>query len=330
MQRVGLIGIGPAARHHAAAVEAVGAKVLVACALRTDSPNWSSLAAIAPEMRQLPDPQAVLDDPRIEAVVACLPWDVMPDWLERLAASPKAVLIEKPIGLAAAATRDVLARRVRHGGLKIVGYNRRFYEPVARLRERLSQGGLKAVEIVISEDIPSQIARHGEAIVEHLLAFSSAHALDLALHLLGPLRPVALTAQRGTGDAGEFTSFNGLLETDTDIPVTLALNANDPSPAGIRCRFDDATAWHLSPLEVLSVYRGTDVEPPSPEFNVRRYTPKLVEQILASATLKPGYAGQMEAFLSGRPGPAASPEDGLRVLELIEALHAAARPAAAG
>ncbi len=39
MQRVGLIGIGAAARHHAAAVKAVGAKVLVACARRTDSPN---------------------------------------------------------------------------------------------------------------------------------------------------------------------------------------------------------------------------------------------------------------------------------------------------
>ncbi|MHA1538360.1 MAG: Gfo/Idh/MocA family oxidoreductase [Alphaproteobacteria bacterium] len=325
MKRVGLIGIGAAARHHAAAVEAAGAKVLAACARRADSPNWASLAAVAPEMRRLPGPQEVLDDPQIEVVVACLPWDVMPDWLERLTASPKPVLIEKPIGLTASATRDVLARRVGRRGLKMVGYNRRFYAPVARLRQRLSQGGLKAAEIVICEDIPSQIARHGEAIVENLLAFSSAHALDLALHLLGSVRPVAVTGQRGEREAGEFTSFNGLLETETKIPVALALNANDPSPAGIRCRFDDGTAWHLSPLEVLSVYRGTDVEPPTPDFNVRRYTPKRVERILATANLKPGFGEQMKAFLSGRPGPAATLEDGLRVLELIEALHAAAR-----
>ena len=41
----------------------------------------------------------MLEDPEIDAVIACLPWNVTETWLPDLLASPKPVLLEKPIAL---------------------------------------------------------------------------------------------------------------------------------------------------------------------------------------------------------------------------------------
>jgi len=325
ISKLGFLGAGTVARHHAIAARELGAEVVAACAKRPQSPNWERFLDAAPDARRLSSPEDVLEDAQVEAVIACLSWDVMPDWTARLLACPKPVLLEKPIALAAEAAQAAVAAPDARLENKLIGYNRRFYEPVARLRWRLGKGGLKAVDAVISEPIENHVERLGDEIVAHLIPFSSAHTLDLILHLFGPLAVVRIAAHPEHGAAAPFVSYNGLLETAAGVPVSLALNAYDPSPAGVRCRFDDGTTWHLSPLEVLMVYQGTEVRQPTPEYNIRRYTPKVVNQYMVDTAMKPGFAAQMAAFLSGSYGPGATPEEAVAVLDLIEAIHDAAR-----
>ena len=111
----------------------------------------------------------------------------------------------------------------------------------------------------------------------------------------------------------------GLMERG--VPVWLALNDNDPSPAGLRFRFLDHTTWVLAPLETLSVYQGVEVAEPATGDQVRRYLPRKIMEQRADATLKPGFVRQMTAFVTGNHGPAATLDDARRVLETIKEIR---------
>jgi predicted dehydrogenase len=271
------------------------------------------------------DGEALIADDATDAVVACLPWNVMPQWVLRLMGAPKPVLMEKPIGFDVDETRTQAETAAATLGNKLVGYNRRFYESVALLRGRAKKGGLKSVRVVIAESIESQIERHGRDIIAHLVSFCSAHTLDLLLHVLGPLRPVALASFPEKGEAAPFVSLNGMLATQENVPMMLSLNADDPVNTGIRCLFDDGTAWELSPLETLTIYKGLDVQPPTAQKNIRRYSPQVEARHEVDASFKPGCYAQMAAFLSGEYGPGATVGDAVAVLDLIATLDGAAR-----
>lgn len=313
------------AQSHAAAAVELGAEITTVCTARETSPNREAFQKIAPHARYSTDGEALLEDAGVDGVVACLPWNVMPRWAERLAQTPKPVLMEKPIGFSSDGARALVASAGKAAANKLVGYNRRFYETVVRLRERVGKGGLKAIHVVISESVESQIERHGRDIVPALVVFSSAHTLDLLQHLFGPVKPVALAPHREKGKAAPFVSFNGLLATAGGIPIMFSLNADDPISMGVRCLFDDGKAWNLSPLETLTVYEGFDVQPPTPERNIRGYVPRVEARYNVDTSLKPGCRGQMAAFLSGDFGPGATMNDAVAVLDLIDSLEISAR-----
>jgi predicted dehydrogenase len=325
VKRLGFLGAGPMARAHGAVALALGAEIVAVCTAREDSPNRDEFRKIAPQARHMTDGEALLADDAVDGVVACLPWDVMPQWAARLMKTPRPVLMEKPIGFDADEARTQAEAASASLGDKLVGYNRRFYETVALLRGRVTQGGLKAVRVVISESLESQIERHGRDIIPHLVSFCSAHTLDLMLHIFGPLRPVALASFPEKGEAAPFVSLNGMLATQDGVAVTLALNADDPVNTGLRCLFDDGTAWELSPLETLTIYKGLDVQPPTSQGNIRRYSPQVEARHEVDTSFKPGCHAQMAAFLSGEYGPGATVEDALAVLDLIASLDATAK-----
>ena len=320
-QRIAVLGAGAVACHHAAAALALGHKVVAGSTRSPDSPRWGRFQEVAPEARYVAEGADLLDDPEIDAVIACLPWNVMPDWLEALLRCERPVLLEKPIALDSASLDRRLAAVGRPPARKQVGFNRRYYAPVRRLAARLAEGGLRAAQVTISEDIGAHSRKHGPALIPHLLAFASCHLLDLCLHLLGPLRVVRLQAHRERGLSEPFTSYNGLLETAEGLPVSMALNASDPAPIGIRCLFDDHSSWLLSPIELLTIFDRYEVVPESQDRAVRSYRPHQLEQVQAEARLKPGFVEQMRAFLSGTPGPGASLDDAATLMHFIDAIE---------
>ena len=261
----------------------------------------------------------------IDAIILCLPWQTQVDWLDWALAAPKPVLIEKPVALCAASLNAALKRHRDNIGDKLVGYNRRFYATVARLSERLERGGLRSADITISEETTRLVDRHGPEILPYAMENSSCHLLDLSLHLLGPLTVRHMSRYNGYHDGVAFNSYNGLLETPTAVPVAFFNNANDPSRVGIRCRFDDGTAWCLWPSEILTVYRGYDVIERSAACQVRRYTPHKDVQIVEDTSYRPGFVAQMRAFLSATPGPGCNMHEALAVLKLIAQIKRHAR-----
>lgn len=325
LTRIGILGCGKVARHHAAALGAAGATVVAGSTRHADSPNWGAFREVAPSARFVPDGGALLADNEIEGLVVSLPWHEIPNWTARLLACPKPMLIEKPLALDAGTLEGALAAAPANGN-KIVGYNRRFYATVERLRSRLAAGGLKAVYATFSEDMARHVEGHGPDVLAHLLPFAS-HGLDLLQHLLGSLAVARVYRYAERGYPAPLMSFNGVLETAGGLPVFVAINADDPVQAGLRFLFDDHTSWVLSPLERLTAFRGYAIAPEAPGSAIRRYTPRVIEQLDEPAELKPGFLAQARAFVSGEYGPAARPAESVELLRLIAALAKAASPA---
>ena len=323
LNRIGILGCGKVARHHAKAFAAAGATIVAGSTRRADSLNWRAFCDAVPGVRFVAEGAALLTDNEIEGLVVCLPWHEMPNWTARLLACSKPMLIEKTLALDVSLLETALAVAPANEN-KIVGFNRRFYVTVERVRARLVQGGLKAVYATISEDIARHVENQGPPVLAHLLSYASSHSLDLLLHLLGPLEVASIYGYAERGYPVPVSSFNGVLETAEGRPVFVAINADDPVPAGLRFLFDDHTSWVLAPLERLEVFRGYEIAPVAPGSMIRRYAPRLIERVDEPAELKPGFLTQAHAFLSGRYEQAARPQDSVTLLRLIAALQSRA------
>jgi predicted dehydrogenase len=318
--RIGFIGAGAVALEHARAAKSLGHQIVMATCRSRASPRWQAFSAANPECQFVSSLEILADD--VDVIIACPSWDEIPRRLDAYLSLPRRCLIEKPIALDAAVLSRAIGDLRGRPNLpaKAVGMNRRFYEPVVALRGRLVEGGLKSVEVTISEDVAGLVRLHGPSILPHVLTYSSCHVLDLALFLFGPLSVQRLRRTRSDHDGQPFMSVNGLLETAAGVPVFLAINDGDPSPVGIRCRFDDKTCWHLSPIERLVVYEGFEVIPADEIHRIRRFVPMQREMLMVSSAFKPGFLAQMAAFAAGGGDVLARPEDSLILLELIEQL----------
>jgi hypothetical protein len=104
-------------------------------------------------------------------------------------------------------------------------------------------------------------------------------------------------------------------------PIVLALQNNDPMKAGISALFNDGTAYHLSPLEFLTVYDGVDMAEATPDMPIRRYVSRETSRTIASTTFKPGIYAQMKAWLEDDWSTLARPTDAFLALELLSELR---------
>ena len=328
--RLGFIGIGDIACHHAKAARAAGASIVACCASRgMQSPNLSKFLNVANGLpggvldqlmvtNKITD---VLDWPAVDGVVVAPSWQAIPPMLPTLLRSGKPLLVEKPVALRADDLQVAVGHlpmasdsfmAVRH--LR-VGFNRRFYEPVQALRARLARGGLRYARVVISEHLEHHMKTTGAAVLPWLLQFTSIHTFDLVGYLFGELR-----VEAGWHDIGnpDFMCFNGLLAGTT--PLMFHVNADAAEPAGIWCHFNDGSVWALSPLETLRVYQGIDIEQATLDRPYRQFTPKEMLRVDVDRSHKPGFMCQMRSFLNGHTDTSAGLVDAWNALRLIEGL----------
>lgn len=321
-KRVGFLGVGNITLDHIATVIKLGHQVAAGCATSQDTSQWNKFKNLAPQSIFVPDPTSLLQSPNIDAVVSCLPWNITQTYLPKLLETQKPVLIEKPVALTTTILQDALNNPNSNPENKLVGLNRRFYTTVDTLKRRVSQGGVKSVEIVISETVERLSNIYGPEIIPYIPVYNSCHILDTAVHIFGKLNPIHIYGHEDTSYATSYRSLTGLLETRSRKPVFLVATAENPVPSGIRVLFDDRTTWHLSPMERLIAYRGYRTIEPSERSNIRQYVPESFLEITEDSTLKPGFLGQMRSFLEGHKRHiSATLTQSLDLLRLIDSLY---------
>lgn len=94
---------------------------------------------------------AVLDDPRIDAVVLATPNSLHAAQVMRAAQAGKHIFVEKPFALDRASARAALAAVKKAGVVLGVGFNRRFHPSVREIKRRIDAGEFGAVASIINE-----------------------------------------------------------------------------------------------------------------------------------------------------------------------------------
>lgn len=186
MVKLGLLGAGRIGKLHAENIgrllppESLGA-VYDAMAARAQA-----LAGSMGGVKLVPTPEALIDDPEIDALLVCAPTDTHEALIERAIDRRKAVFCEKPLTGAPAASQRLSQRADAAGVLLQVGFNRRFDPSFQAVREAVSSGALGEVRMlrITSRDPepppPEIAARSGGIFMDMAI-----HDFDMARFLTG-------------------------------------------------------------------------------------------------------------------------------------------------
>ncbi|HET6468357.1 MAG TPA: Gfo/Idh/MocA family oxidoreductase [Geminicoccaceae bacterium] len=198
---IAVIGLGMAVTPHAKSLVDLTDRVEVRAAVSRSEARRKAFAERFP-FPTTGDLDAVLSDPRVEAVLLLTPPNARVEIVERLAAAGKHVLMEKPVERTTAGALEIAEACRRAGITAGVVFQHRFREGSERLRRLLAEGALGEVAVVqltvpwwrpqsyYDEPGRGTLARVGGGV----LISQAIHPLDLMLSLAGPVAEVASVA----------------------------------------------------------------------------------------------------------------------------------------
>lgn len=295
--RVAFIGCGGICDYHAAAMKAAGLEITAVCS-RPGSRTPYDFAARHGIPRVLDGPDRLLEARELwDALVIAVPPEATLPLLRRAVAMGVPVLVEKPAARTAAGLKPFTGQELP----VIVGYNRRFYPPVRRLRELVGGSREPFVgHLVIAEPVEEPEGDRGfdaaQAFARRVRA-NGVHALDLLRFVMGPLQiawaqPVQGADGRPTGIAAS------LFAPDSGSRITVSATWNAPANVSLSLMRPGLRAV-LEPLEELRLYRSLERIEPTAELPLRRYVPRLGEKVVldeVDLTHKPGFYRQARAL----------------------------------
>lgn len=316
--RVGLVGAGDAAAHHAralAALDRAGTLAFAAVHARDPARGARFLRSLGLDV-----PLLSLDEllERSDAVVLATPDGVHVEGVLRAASAGRHVLVEKPLACARAegeAARDACARAGVH---LAVAHHLRFHAghraSVMRLEELVGTPRHLSLHWTWPDPAVDGWRARGEGAVSWALSALGVHLVDLALWLVGPLRLVAAVDERaGPVDVAVAALLQGLGAT-----VHLSTSVRYRSSPRVVVSGDRGELEWLGTLGA----RGTG--------EVLHRTGRSVEPLRFEP--EDPYAAQLRAFAAWctgeRPWVGAPLDDVLAGLSLVDELRARCPPGA--
>ncbi len=275
------------------------------------------------------DVHAVLDDPRIHAVLIASPNPFHAPQTIRAASAAKHVLVEKPMALSVADGLRMIQACEEAGVVLMVGHHHRFRRNPLAVKLLLDRGTIGAVDMVaMVQNEPDSTTWLTKPENGGYLLGSGIHGLDLLRWWLGPVTRVAALEGRYRGEQVENGSFL-LLDfasgahasfQDSVIPGTV------PPPGSGVVRFDATLTGRTGVIAAdmygevrLSTSTGWEAQTALPQFS-SHYALLRME----------AYASQAREFIAAvveRRAPRFSAREALESMAVVEAAH---RAAAAG
>jgi predicted dehydrogenase len=346
--RVGLVGCGKVGTIHAAALRSLPeAEFVAAC---DAAPDRAAAFAAKYGVRPFADAEAMLRDGGVEAVIVGTPHPLHATAVIRAAEKGVHALVEKPMAASLADCDAMLAAAKKSGVTLGVISQRRFYEPVVRMKEAIAAGKLGTPALGVFIQYSWRDAAYyrsdpwrGKWDTEGggVLVNQSPHQLDILLWLMGPAAEVS----------GQWANVNhpGVEVDDTAVASIRFHNGGLGSIAtSVAQKPGIYTKVHIHGSSGASVGVETDrgatfiagvsaiAEPPLNDiWTIPGEEHKLAEfqtadrtQFAAIDATTHYHALQIGEFLraiqAGRP-PAVTGEDGRAVVELFSAVYRSAK-----
>ena len=312
-----IIGCGSVARDHTEVIKKLGHKIIIGSTKKESSKNWKIFKRLNPKIKYVKNIDEILESKKIDFIISCLPINYHKKYCKKILSSKKPVLIEKQLHDNFFQLKNILLKLGPTLKNKIIGYNRRFYKTVNLLKGRINKGGVKSVEITISEDYKKIISKYGVKIIKKSLHVgSSSHILDLAFYFFGLLNILKIWKHKKKN----FFSYSILLTTKKNIPIFVNINPFDPSPVGFKVRFDDETLWLLSPIEKLRIYKGYKIIQSEKNRHNRKYFSKIVYAYNEKKNFRPGFYEQMKNFVFNDNKNACTPKENLNLIKIFNSI----------
>ena len=183
---VGVIGAGRIGTVHARhlATRIPGARVVAI------ADTWKAAAERVAEELDIPEvyaePEPVLENPEIDAVLICSSTDTHAGLIVQAAAAGKHIFCEKPVDLGLERIDQALEAVERAGVKLMVGFNRRFDHNFGRLRELIENGVVGAPHLlhIISRDPAPPPAAYVK-VSGGIFLDMTIHDFDMARFLIG-------------------------------------------------------------------------------------------------------------------------------------------------
>jgi predicted dehydrogenase len=323
--RIGLVGCGIIAESRVPALRHAGLEV-AAVASRPESSRLHAFAEKHHIGKVLPDWRLLVEDRSLWDGLVVSTWpDGTPEVLETvLRRHPDAaILVEKPVAWNTDRHNRLCA--LPHEKV-MVGYNRRFYDSVQRARREVLAGPPVVAQLVLPTDVvaPARYDATGSFMLQFYESVS-ALGLDLTRFVLGDL--AVEHVERLHTPEGNLRGLAALLSTATGGRLQVTANWSAPANYALSLSWP-GRRYELLPFEIGTLYEGLEVVPPSPDYPIRRYTPKPIERVALSGddlAQKPGFVAEARAFAELIAGVRRSPfaaglEDARAVTALCESL----------
>ncbi|MBF0170720.1 MAG: Gfo/Idh/MocA family oxidoreductase [Nitrospinae bacterium] len=317
--RLGLVGAGFIARQHLEVIAATPGVEAVGIASRTRE----KAVALAAEFGV----PTVADD------MAALVAETTPDALMILVSAGKMhevtdaaldfrlpLFIEKPPGLSVEEAEALAGKAARLGVPHMVGFNRRFYSIFRKGIEIVASHGcgkLMTVAIEGHERIwkPKKNPQFTSAELDGWIYANGTHTLDLLRFFGGEVATMSVAARRVHEANGD--QFAALVEFESGALGQYTANWHSPGGWSVTL-YGDGVTVKFQPLE-----KGT--------WTDTSFTTRDIEPDAEDIAVKPGFTGQMNAFVTllreGRLDPPAQDLDGAAAtMRLAQRLVAAVKP----
>lgn len=283
-----MIGAGPIARAHARAALAIGCEPIVigrgsrnAEEARKETGLSVAHGGLASWLSKNPEP--------CEAAIVACDIESIPEVISALiGVGVRRILVEKPGGVDAAAIASISNAAKASSADIFVAYNRRFLPSTERVRELIDEdGGVSSFSFEFTElSKVVESTGHSPRVKANWFLANSSHVVDLAFFLCG--RPAAMRSlANGSLPWHPAARFAGCGHT---LSGALFHYGADWTSAG-RWGVEINTARRrliLRPLEQVKAQHAGSFD---------------IEDVLlpdeAGKGLKPGFLGQLEAFLAG-------------------------------
>jgi myo-inositol 2-dehydrogenase / D-chiro-inositol 1-dehydrogenase len=214
--RVGLVGAGRIGSSHAEVItrRVPGARLVAVADHRPDAAH--ALAARL-NCEAFDDPERLLTDAGIEAVVIAASTQAHADLVTAAAEAGKAVFCEKPMGLSLDEVDRCIAATTRAGVPLQVGFNRRFSADFAAAHRLINDGEVGTPQLMRSVTRDPGLAHAGAVPPWTIFLLTLIHDFDTLLWLNPGAEPISVHATADALVAPEYKDA-GLL--DTAVVVT--------------------------------------------------------------------------------------------------------------
>lgn len=193
-------------------------------------------------------------------------------------------LIEKPVFSSQSQIKLLKTNKVDTSKV-MVGYNRRHYKSVQRLKQFISNNKIIHINMAVPElSASKELSDHD---IQNTLIGNTVHMLDLFSYLTG----------------SNFSDMDFHLNYSYKVPhiristenATCHVTFGVPGNYSIEVIAQGARA-ELKPLEELRVYEGMEIIYPGEFIKVKKYLPKIASHTTDFDEFKPGFLNQSLAF----------------------------------